>query len=130
MKFAVFFLCCAIFQPSTSMIEIILHETIENCAEPGEEAGVFDMTNFELIAESDTDVFINGTVKFLKEIKAPWITHAFTEKFMGGRWSLYALERKFPDFCAVMHSRTEIWYNYMKDLPGCPLKKGVHFCYS
>lgn len=135
MKFLSAFLCCAIFfpSPSFSRIEIILHETLENCVQSGEEAGVIDMTKFELIAVSDTEVFLNGTVKFLKAIKAPWIVHAFTEKNIRGQWSLYALEKKIPDFCEVMHRKSEIWFSYMKDLPGCPLEKGVNksvFCCS
>jgi hypothetical protein len=126
MNFATIFLC-AVFLPMSSFgkIEIILHETFEKCVKPEEEAGVIDMTSFELIAESDSDVFMNGSVKFLKEIKAPWIVHAYTEKFIRGQWSLYAMEKKISDFCAVIHKKSEIWYNYMKDLPGCPLEQGV-----
>ena len=44
-------------------IAVVAYETIENCASPDEDAKAFDLSNFEIIAESDMDVFLNGTKK-------------------------------------------------------------------
>ena len=130
-KLEVIFYSCAIisflFSSIFGKMEIIIDERIENCTKPGDEGGAFDISNIELIAETDTEVFANGTLRFIKNLGAPWYVNAFTEKFHRGQWNLFALDKKIPDFCAVMHSSTEMWYKYFKDFKGCPLNFGVSF---
>lgn len=108
-------------------MDIILDEDFEKCTADGEEAGLVDLSNFELIAETDTKVFANGNLTFPKGIKAPLEVHAFAEKFHRGQWDVYAYDRRIPDFCAVIHQPTETWYQFLKDVQGCPLEAGVRF---
>lgn len=126
MKFINFFICFFIYLPFTlGKMEIIMSETIEKCSKPNEEARVFDISELELIAVSDTEIIINGSIKFLKEIKAPWVSDSFSEQFYRGQWDMYVYQRRFPDFCAVLHSPVEVWYNYTKTFKSCPLKPNV-----
>lgn len=103
---------------------VVAHETIENCASPDNDAKAFDLSNFEIIAESDMDVFLNGTVKFGRKFNSPVPTHIFAEKFDRGRWNIEVLNAKRPDFCKAMHGPTESWYYKLLRLK-CPLLEGV-----
>lgn len=104
---------------------VILDERIEKCVKPDEDAGVYDFSSMKLIAEDDTTVFVNGSVKFLRDIKAPWHVHLFTERFTKGSWNVLAFVRDMKDFCAHIHSKSELWYNSMIVHQGCPLSAGV-----
>lgn len=110
---------------TSAKMTMILDEGFEKCVEPEEDANVFDISSAEIVAESDTEVYFNGSVKFLRAIESPWFVHVYTEKFERGGWNVYAMDRKIKDFCAVIHSSLEIWYRFTKDLKGCPLAAGV-----
>lgn len=85
------------------------------------QAKPFDLTNFALFSKW-------FWIKLRSFLRKSWHVRAFTEKLIPGQWSLYALKRKISDFCAVMHSPTEIRYKYTKDLKACPLERGVNLC--
>lgn len=118
--FVVYFYC------AVGRIAILPDEGIENCAKPEERADYFDLDKLEVIVESDYDVFLNGTFRFNKEIKS-WNAHFYTEEFYRNEWTRRLVDRKVADFCKVIHSPTELWYNQMKKQPGCPIKAGVNF---
>lgn len=123
------FLCSFLFCFVVGKMEIIIDEKIDNCTKPYEIAEVWDFSNFELIAESDTEVYANGSVKFLKDVDGRWAANIFAEKFYRGQWNIYAFDKKVPDFCASKHNPAELWYKYFKDTKPCPLKAGVIFFY-
>lgn len=126
MKFQLVSICCLTFLlRAFGKMEFTVDEKIENCPEAQNEAKIYDLSNFEIVAESDTETFLNGTIVFLHAVEAPWKMHIYSEMFHRGQWSVYAVDKKFTDFCSVMHNPNEIWYPYMKDLKGCDIKVGV-----
>lgn len=108
-------------------MDFYIDETVENCAESGEAAEAFDFSKLDFIAKSDTEMIMNGSVNFKKDFDKPWRVFAFTEKFDRGQWNAYAFQRRIEDFCSIIHSPTENFYQYTKDLKGCPLSAGVSF---
>lgn len=108
-------------------MDIIIDEKIETCVVSKEAAGVMDVSQMELVAETDTKLVLNGTITFLKAVQSPWPTHSFAEKYERGKWNLFAYDKKLPDFCALIHRPNEIWYYYTKQLKGCPLQPGVSY---
>lgn len=125
MEVKILLICSMLLKFTSAKITMILDEGFEKCVEPEEDANVFDFSNAEIVAESDTDVYFNGSVKFLKKVESPWFLHIYTEKFERGEWNVYAMNRKIKDFCAVLHNPLEVWYRYSKNLKGCPLAAGV-----
>lgn len=106
-------------------MEIILDEKLENCTAPGVKAGALDFSEFELIAESDTEIFANGTVKFLKNAASPFKNRVYAEKFDRGQWTPQLIDKKYPDFCAVKNIPSEPFYKYFLDCPKCPFQAGA-----
>lgn len=106
-------------------IAFLPDDKIENCSEPGESAGYYDITGVEIIIETDTDIYLNGTVIFLKEVTGPWKTRVYTEQYVRNEWVPAVIEKKIPDFCQNIHSPSEPWYNHLKDQIGCPIPVGV-----
>jgi hypothetical protein len=107
-KFEIVFYCCPNFFPlAIAKIEIILHDIIEKFEKLREEAKEIDMKKFQLIAESSTEVFSNGNVKFLKEIKAPWIVLFFHRKEHSGTFLvvLCIVERKYCTISRMISMR-------------------------
>jgi hypothetical protein len=130
MKFSKAFVCvfCFLIPPSLSLfrkVVPILSEEYENCATPEEDYGVADFSEYELIAVNDYEVFINGSVKILRDIESPLPVHVFAERFERGQWIVMYYDTKRADFCKSMKDSSEIWYDIMKDMKGCPLKAGV-----
>lgn len=115
------------FSIALGKMEIVLDEKLEKCVDAKDDAGFYDMSEFEIVAESDTKVFLNGSIKFLRNVEAPWSVHIFAEKFNRGQWNVYAIDKTVPDFCSVMHRPSEPWYLYLKDFGGCPIKAGVSY---
>lgn len=104
----------------------VYDEKIENCAEEHERAGYMDFSGLEVSYEDDTHSFLNGTWKFTHEIKAPWHLIFYTERYDRGTWYRNGVSKDIPNFCAVIHRPSEVWYNIYKTVPGCPLAKGVN----
>jgi hypothetical protein len=84
-----------------------------------------DFSNFEVYAEDDTHYFLNGSIKFNADVKAPWKSRVINQKFIQNEWVMQAYDRKFEDFCSSIHNPMEPWYNSLKHVPKCPYKKGV-----
>jgi hypothetical protein len=103
----------------------IISEEYENCARPEEDYGAIDFSSYELIALNDYEVFVNGSVKMLKDIKGILPIHIFAERFERGQWVVMYYDTKRPNFCKSLKDPVEIWYEAAKDLKGCPLKPGV-----
>lgn len=126
-KSKLFFLFLAIYVETTSAKIIILpEEGIENCAESEEvDARYFNISEVEILVESDVDVFLNGTVTIMRDLHSPWVVEYFAEQFYRGQWNQSPIRRKFDDFCPFFHNPTDVWYKLLKDFPGCDFKAGV-----
>jgi hypothetical protein len=105
-------------------IALFFDEKIEDCT-GGDNAGYYDLSQLEIIVETDTEIFLNGTAKFLHEITSPWKTNVDLEEYVRSEWVPSVVQRKFEDFCEEMHKPTEPWYNNLKDQIGCPIPGGV-----
>lgn len=105
----------------------IIYEELEYCVEPKNNARMFDFSQLEIFAETDTNVFLNGTWKFLKEVKSPWISNVFTERYERGQWNVELMNRRIPDFCESIQTKTEIWYHVTQyfEPKTCPFPAGV-----
>jgi hypothetical protein len=103
----------------------IISEQYENCATPEEDFEAFDLSEYELIAINDYEVFINGSIKALKDIKGTLPTHIFAERFERSQWIVMYYDTKRPSLCKSLKDPVEIWYESVKDLKSCPLKPGV-----
>lgn len=68
---------------------------------------------------------MNGTWKFLKELKKPWKAHLQLEKYDRGEWLVQALDKDYDDFCEPLHRVTEPWYYFFEDKESCPVPAGV-----
>lgn len=103
----------------------VFDKRIENCAKPEEDAKALDVSNFEFIAESDEDVFINGSIKILRDFKNPVPVHFYAERFDRDQWIVTYFDQKRPDFCAAFKDPKEVWYTKFQKQKGCPLKAEV-----
>lgn len=110
---------------SARKIVPIIMEEFENCADPDEDYKLADFSNYELIAINDYEVFINGSIKLLRDLVSPMPVHIFAERYERGEWCVMYYDTKRSDFCSAMKNPSEIWYDKMKDLKGCPLTAGV-----
>lgn len=122
------FLLCVTF--STAKVVFLFDETFERAVAPEDAAEWFDFSNMEVIMESDTSMFLNGTWKILKNLTSPWKCRMYAEEFKRGLWIPAIIEKKYPDFCESMHNKNEISYPLFKNLEGCPLPAGVCSSYS
>lgn len=111
--------------PVLSKIVPIIDEALEECVTEEDKAGIFDLSGLQVIAEDDTHAFMNGTWKFNKDLRAPWVYIIYTERFDRGEWSVYALNKRIENFCAEMHDPLEPWYGIFKHVPACPALAGV-----
>jgi hypothetical protein len=126
MKLQVFCLILTHFTSrSSGGFGLIVDERTENCAKPEEDAKAFNRSNFELIALSDMDVRLNGTVRMTRKFVSPIPFHVYAERFDRNQWHLAAFNARRADFCSSMHSPTEIWYAKLRRLKGCTLNVGV-----
>ena len=110
----------------SAVVLILPDEGIENCPEFADiDAGYFGIENLEIIVESDTEVFLNGSVIIMKELRAPWNVEYYAEELRQNKWTRSPIQKKFNDFCGSFHNPTDIWYMLLKDFPGCDFKAGV-----
>jgi hypothetical protein len=115
-----------LIQFSSSKILVFPEEKIEKCPEFIHEGeGLFNFDELEIITESDTEIFINGSMTFMKDFKAPWKSEFYAEQLVRNSWIQTAIRRKYDDFCTVIHSPVEVWYTKFRDVQGCNYKKGV-----
>jgi hypothetical protein len=114
-----------ILSESERKFAVVVDENIENCAPPEKDAKAIDISKFEFIALTDLDVFINGSIKFLKPMEGLNPLHVYLEKFHRNKWFPEVFNAKRPDFCMSFKRPSEAWYAKTKRLKGCPLKAGV-----
>ena len=98
---------------------------IEDCSEGSENARVIDFSNFKLVPVNDTHTYTNGSWKFLRPLQSPWHGSLKTEKYIRGEWLMQALSRQYADICESFHNPLEPFYDFTKDMDGCPAEKGV-----
>lgn len=96
-------------------------EKVEICLPP---AGVLDMSSIRIIVTSDVDYFINGTIKFLKPVKAPWKIHCTAEQFYRDQW-VPGFGQKMADYCAEKRNPANVFSQLMEGKKDCPLDAGV-----
>jgi hypothetical protein len=108
---------------------LVVSETIENCAPKGQDAKALDKSNFEVISESDTEFFFNGSIKIMRNYDNASF-HIYTEKFIRGKWHREVYNAKRRSFCESFHNPSEAWYIKMRRLKGCPLNAGVRKCFQ
>jgi hypothetical protein len=76
--------------------------------------------------ESDTEVFLNGSVKFPFGLEAPWKSRFYAEQYVRNQWVSGMVDRKIPDMCDWKLNPAEIWYPYLKDQTNCPIPIDVN----
>lgn len=126
-KIVLGFVLITIVKLCSSKIVVTIYEDYEVCVEPEESAGKFDFSELEIFAESDTKVFLNGSWNFLKEVKSPWPSTIFTERYDRGQWNIELVSKKIPDFCEVIQNPNEPWYEMTSQFEHkhCPFPAGV-----
>lgn len=111
---------------SSAKILILPEELIEKCPENEDNnAAHFGVDSLEIVVESDTEIFLNGSVKILREVKTPWVAEYFAEQYVRDQWVRSPIQRKFDDLCLFIHSPTELWFRITQSVPNCPFKAGV-----
>ena len=116
------------FELSYTKVIPIIYEDFEMCVDdPAEVAGKLDFSELEVFAESDTKVYLNGSMNFLKEVKKPWSWVVFTERFSRNQWNVDSFYRKIPDFCKSILNPLEPWYFITSKMTpnNCPFLAGV-----
>lgn len=105
-------------------MEVVPYEKIERCPVKGDRIELADYSKFELVVESDYDFFINGTIKFLKEIKRPLKTFVVSERWHRDQW-VTGIELKLDDICEAFENPSHMAHQFLKDQKNCPLSPGV-----
>jgi hypothetical protein len=103
---------------------VVMSETFEICSPSENDAKALDLSEFELIALDDTDVRMNGTWKFLRDMSNSSL-QIKTEKFIRNHWHKEVYDANRASFCKAIHDPKEAWYSKSKKFPGCPLGPGV-----
>jgi hypothetical protein len=94
------------------------------CSPPENDAKAIDLSDFELIALDDTDVRMNGTWKFLRDMSNASL-HIKNEKFIRNQWHNEVYDANRKSFCKSIHDPNEAWFGKSKKFSGCPLGRGV-----
>lgn len=94
-----------------------------------EKANFFNYSHMELIPYNDTDVFLNGSMLLMRDIKKSFRVNIYTEQYTQGEWIFRAFNRTYNDFCIAMKNPTEPFFVAFAGQPKCPYKKGVSFIY-
>lgn len=91
---------------------------------------IVDMSGLEIVAVNDTLNALNGTIKFLNDIKSPFRFEFKTERFIRGQWVNGEINRVVNDLCFTMNNPLDSIYTVTKNMKKkCPWKKGVCFLY-
>lgn len=120
------FFCVFLHTAAGASIKVLVDDVIENCSTTETEAGFYSLDNLEIVIESDTDIFINGTIDFFKNVQTPWKARFYSEKYDRDQWLPAMLDTKVADFCTRIHNPKDFWYNQLKHVKGCPIKAGVN----
>jgi hypothetical protein len=105
-------------------MEMVPGDRIEDCSAPGKAANMMNYSGLEIIMESDTDFFLDGTLTFLKPIHSPWKLNFIGERWYRDKW-VPGIERKTEDACPEIHNKINPTYKLLKDQKDCPLEAGV-----
>lgn len=70
------------------------------------------MSDFEMISTDDTHTYINGTLKFISDIKQPWKGKIYSEKYDRGQWVINVLDRKYDYICGKIPDPMSPLYLY------------------
>lgn len=107
----------------------IVEDRLELCTKPEDRAGKLDYSGLEIVLLSHEEAFLNGTLKFLKQVKSPWKSGVFVERFHRGKWNIEAFNKKNEDFCVSLRNPLEPFYyitsRYISQK--CPIPAGVRF---
>lgn len=49
-------------------------------------------------------------MKFLREVKSPWLIHVYMEKFDRGQWNVALIDRQVSDMCQELQNPAMPWY--------------------
>lgn len=79
----------------------------------------------DIVALSDDEAAVNGSLNFLSEVRSPFIIRVFMERFYRGKWLVEIFDRKYPDFCVAMKNPLEPFYYMFANSPKCPFPAGV-----
>lgn len=125
MELIIFLIFCY-FKLISSKVVPFIHEGYEMCVAPEERANMFDYSNLEIVAESDDEVFLNGSLVVLKNI-TEWKLTAWLERFQQGSWDMELAKKHYPDLCPHIQSPAELFYFISKKLQNknCPFLAGV-----
>lgn len=126
---SVIILSLQLFVLASAKVYPIVEDRLELCTKPEERAGKLDYSGLEIVLLSHEEAFLNGTIKFLKQVKSPWKSGVFLERFDRGKWNIEAINKKNADFCVSMRNPLEpFYYITSRYLPQkCPIPAGVRF---
>ena len=109
------------------MLVPLIYEDYEICVDDENNARKFDYSKMDILAVSDYKVYLNGTLKFLEEVKGPWPATIFAEKLIRNQWTPEKLNKNIPDFCKVVQNVNKPWYYVTSHFVPkyCPFPAGV-----
>lgn len=114
-----------LFISVNSKILPIVNEVFEDCNRGSDTERTFDFSELKFKIISN-EMFIDGKVKFNKELRGQWSVKASVEKLEQGTWLISFLNRYIQDFCQVIKQTSEIWYPITKHVKqDCPFEAGV-----
>lgn len=88
---------------------LVLDEKVANCAEPANDAKALDLSNYQILIETDTESYFNGSFKFIRDFENPKPVRIYAERFERGKWIVMYLDQKRSDFCTCLLNPTEVW---------------------
>lgn len=129
MKFKIFirvFILLLVVCTSTQFItrtkKYVFDEKVFDCSEKDKKK-VFNI-DLDVIAESEYEMYLNGTMTFLIDIESPWRVEAYGKKLEQGEW-YKKVERSVRDFCFSKNNPADIFYPLFGKFKNCPISKGV-----
>lgn len=109
-----------------SFMEIVPFENVETCYGSDEPMHLTDHSALKIVAESDEDFYLNGTMIFLKELSGRIKTILIAEQWHRDTW-VTSIESTQDDTCAAIEDEKLPTYQFFKDQKKCPLVVGVSF---
>ena len=105
---------------------IAVHDKFE-CCNPDGKPNRVDPRQMEVVPIDDGVSALNGTVRVLKVIKAPFHTKITSRKWERGQWVPAIVNKEVYDMCFSIKNPLEMWYPVTRTLKvnGCPVKPGV-----
>ncbi|CAO1339475.1 unnamed protein product [Diamesa tonsa] len=103
-------------------LEVVMDGGYEDCG-----SQYFDLSELEFITYNDTHIFLDGNLKVLRLIQAPWRIKISMEKFENNKWQPSVINRLIPEFCSTIQNPKEVHYHVTKNwVPkNCPYEAGT-----